>query len=77
MGLKLGVFVGKKLPGNITWSKTAIRITGIYRGSSNAVQLNWDLKLEKASAFSVRWWARNLSPLGKVLVLNSLFFPLF
>lgn len=76
MGLKLEGFVGRKLPENTALSETAIRITLIYFGGSNAVQSKGDLKLEKARVCLTRWRAWHLSLLGKMLSL-TLLFPLF
>lgn len=76
-GLKLGGFVGRKLPGNIDWKDTEIKITGVVFGTVNAVTSNWSQKLETAKNCLNAWKSRQLSLIGKVLVLNVVIYPLF
>lgn len=76
-GLKLGDFVGRKLPASIQWSDVCIRITGVVFGSSYSVNSNWQAKLEKAESRLRDWGGRHLTVTGKVRVLNTVVFPLF
>ena len=76
-GLKLGAFVGRKLPANIEWRDTCMRINGIMVGNSNAIASNWSLKMDKLKYRIGLWEKRFLTLLGKVLVINTLLYPVF
>ncbi|PIK45405.1 reverse transcriptase [Apostichopus japonicus] len=76
-GLKLGGFVGRKLPANINWSETAIKITGIVFGTPNSIYSNWSKKVEKMELLINMWKGRVLTLLGKVLLINGVVYPLF
>ena len=77
-----GLIIGKDLPSrhksaSIQWSTTAIEITGIVFGTKDAVNTNWTKKVTKAVSLINSWRNRYLTLLGKVLVVNTVIYPLF
>ncbi|XP_071849885.1 uncharacterized protein [Apostichopus japonicus] len=76
-GLKLGTFASRQLPTNIHWSTSSIKITGVTFGSKEAVHCNWATKVNSATLLAKSWSSRHLTLLGKVLVTNTVIYPLF
>ncbi|PIK34638.1 reverse transcriptase [Apostichopus japonicus] len=76
-GLKLGTFASRQLPTNIHWSTSSIKITGVTFGSKEAVHCNWATKVKSATLLAKSWSSRHLTLLGKVLVTNTVIYPLF
>ena len=79
-----GVWIGKlknckyKIAG-INWTDKPIKSLGIYVGNNNeeTQKLNWENKIEKMNKLFCAWGKRNLSILGKILIIKSLILPLF
>jgi hypothetical protein len=79
-----GVWIGKlknckyKIAG-INWTDKPIKSLGIYFGNNNeeSQKLNWENKIEKMNKLFYTWGKRNLSILGKFLIIKSLILSLF
>ena len=79
-----GAWIGKlrnckyKIAG-INWTDKSIKSLGIYFGNNNeeSQKLNWENKIEKMNKLFCAWGKRNLSILGKFLIIKSLILPLF
>jgi hypothetical protein len=56
-----------------------IKILGIYYGHDyiECEKLNWEKKIEKMNSLFLSWSKRNLSILGKVLIIKALIIPIF
>ena len=76
-GFKVGSFTGSQLPADIEWSTTAIKITGIVFGTNDAIISNWTEKVKTTVSRINSWRHRNLTLLGKVLVINTVIYPIF
>ncbi|KAJ8043497.1 hypothetical protein HOLleu_10605 [Holothuria leucospilota] len=76
-GLKLGRMKNEKVPGDICFSCSSIKITGILFGTPDVIQSNWTNKLNRAIKILNGWKNRHLSLIGKVLVVNTVIYPLF
>ena len=76
-GLKLGSFAIRKMPVDIAWNTFSINVTGVVFGSPTAIYNFWLDKLEKAKSIVTAWHSRHLTLLGKVLVINTVIYPLF
>ena len=76
-GLKLGKLKSENVPGDICFSGSSIKITGILFGTPDVIQSNWTNKLNKAVRILNLWKNRHLSLIGKVLVVNTVIYPLF
>ena len=81
---KEGIWIGKlnncryKIAG-INWTDKPIKLLGIYIGNNNeeSQKLNWENKIEKLNKLFCAWGKRNLSILGKNLIIKLLILPLF
>ena len=64
---------------NIKWTNKPIKTLGIYYGHDyiECEKLNWEKKIEKMNSLSLSWSKRNLSILGKVLIIKALIIPIF
>ena len=79
-----GAWIGKlrncnnKIAG-INWTDKPIKSLGIYFGNNNeeSQKLNWENKIEKMNKLFCAWGKRNLSILGKMLIIKSLILSLF
>ena len=76
-GLKRGSFSLRSLPGNIDWNTSSIRVTGIVFGTVRSVISHWQSKVDAAKSTLDAWRNRNLTLLGKVLVINTVIYTLF
>jgi hypothetical protein len=63
----------------MSWTDKLIKSLGIYFGNNNeeSQNLNWENKIEKMNKLFCAWGKRNLSILGKILIIKSLILPLF
>ena len=54
-----------------------IKSLGIHFGNNNeeSQKLNWENKIEKMNRLFCSWGKRNLSILGKILIIKSLILP--
>ena len=89
-GLKLnknkteGIWIGKlkhckdKID-NINFRDKPVKVLGLYFGiiSKECDKLNWETKLEKTKNLMTSWEKRNLSLLGKILIVKTLIIPQF
>ena len=64
---------------NIKWTNKPIKSLGIYYGHDyiECEKLNWEKKFEKINSLFLSWSKRNLSILGKVLIIKALIIPIF
>ena len=64
---------------NIKWTNKPIKTLGIYYGHDyiECEKLNWEKKIEKMNSLFLSWSKRNLSILGKVLIIKALIIPIF
>ena len=64
---------------NIKWTNKPIKTLGIYYGHDyiECEKLNWGKKIEKMNSLFLSWSKRNLSILGKVLIIKALIIPIF
>lgn len=62
------------LPGGLKWGREGLKILGVFLGSSNFMEKNWEGLLEKVVARLSRWkWLLpQMSYKGRVLVINNL-----
>ncbi|PIK45413.1 pol-like protein [Apostichopus japonicus] len=74
---KAGGFCREETTRQHDWKDTEIKITGVVFGTVNAVTSNWSQKLETAKNCLNAWKSRQLSLIGKVLVLTWSFQLLF
>lgn len=89
-GLKLnrnkteGLWIGKlkhckdKI-GGIKWTNEPVKALGIYFGhnKNECEKLNWEGKIDKMKNMIKQWGRRNLTMIGKILIIKSLVMPLF
>ena len=79
-----GIWIGKlkhskdKID-NINFSDKPIKALGLYFGNNRKEcdKLNWETKFEKAKNLLKSWEKRNLSLLGKILIVKTLIIPQF
>ena len=78
-----GLWIGKikhnkDKMGNIKWKNKPIKSLGIYYGHDNieCEKLNWEIKIEKMNNLFLSWSKRNLSMLGKILIIKALIIPM-
>lgn len=66
-----------KLNNEVTWTNKPIRCLGIFVGydKQECEKYNWDRRIDKIQQILDRWKARNLTLLGKILVLKTLVNP--
>ena len=64
---------------HIKWTNKPIKTLGIYYGHDyiECEKLNWEKKIEKMNSLFLSWSKRNLSILGKVLIIKALIIPIF
>jgi hypothetical protein len=64
---------------HIKWTNKPIKTLGIYYGHDyiECEKLNWEKKIEKMNSLFLSWSKRNLSILGKVLIIKALIMPIF
>lgn len=62
------------LPQNCSWSLEGFKVLGIFLGTDQYIQKNWDGMFEKVSGRIQRWrWIlKQLSYRGRVLIINNL-----
>ena len=65
--------------GGIKWTENPVKVLGLYFGNNKAQceYLNWDKKIENMKTQFGRWKKRNLSMLGKILIIKALIIPKF
>ena len=63
---------------NIKWTNKPIKTLGIYYGHDyiECEKLNWETTIEKMNSLFLSWSKRNLSILGKVLIIKALIIPI-
>ena len=79
-----GIWVGKlkhskdKLQG-IKWSGKSIKALGIYFGNNKEYfeKFNWENKIDKMNTLFFSWGKRNLTILGKIMIIKALVIPIF
>ena len=89
-GLKLnrnkteGLWVGKLKHSkdkilDINWTDKPVKALGVYFGhnKSECEKLNWETKIEKMKKLIKAWEKRNLTMIGKILIIKSLILPIF
>ena len=64
---------------NIKWTNKPIKSLCIYYDHDyiECKKLNWEIKIEKMNSLFLSWSKRNLSMLGKVLIIKTLIIPMF
>ena len=64
---------------NIKWTNKPIKTLGIYYGHDyiECEKLNWEKKIKKMNSLFLSWSKRNLSILGKVLIIKALIISIF
>ena len=64
---------------HIKWTNKPIKTLGIYYGHDyiECEKLNWEKKIEKMNSLFLSLSKRNLSILGKVLIIKALIIPIF
>ena len=89
-GLKLnrnkteGLWVGKlkhckEKVGGVQFSEKPVKALGIYFGhdTKECEKLNWEAKIAKIESLISTWRKRNLTMIGKILIIKSLVLPVF
>lgn len=89
-GLKLnrekteGIWVGKLKSckdkvGGVNFSEKPVKALGIYFGHNKEEcdKLNWEKRINKVESLITSWKKRNLTILGKILIIRSLILPIF
>ena len=89
-GLKLnknkteGIWIGKQKHckekvEEIKFTDKPVKVLGLYvgRDKKKCEKLNWESKLEKARILMKSWEKRNLSLLGKILIVKTIIIPQF
>ena len=63
----------------INWTNTPDKASGIYFGHNReeCEKLNWENKIEKMNKLFHLWGKRNLTLIGKILIIKTLVLPLF
>jgi hypothetical protein len=61
----------------ISWSDDAVRCLGIYLGHNKeqCLQMNWTNKLDKIKKLIMQWKRRNLTLIGKIVVIKTFVMP--
>ena len=64
---------------NINWTDKPVKALGIYFGhdKNECDKLNWEKRIEKMNNLFLAWGKRNLTFLGKILIIKSLVIPIF
>jgi hypothetical protein len=65
--------------GGIKWTDKPVKTLRIYFGhdKEKCEKLNWENKIEKMNNLLLLWTKRNLTILGKILIIKSLIVPIF
>jgi hypothetical protein len=79
-----GIWVGKikhskdKIEG-IKWLEKPIKALGVYFGNNKeeCEQLNWKNKIDKMNTLFFSWGKRNLTILGKIMIIKALVITIF
>ena len=79
-----GIWVGKlkhskdKIQG-IKWYEKPIKTLGVYFGNNKeeCEKLNWENKIDKMNTLFFSWGKRNLTILGKIMIIKALVIPIF
>ena len=79
-----GIWVGKlkhskdKIQG-IKWCEKPIKTLGVYFGNNKeeCEKLNWENKIDKMNTLFFSWGKRNLTILGKIMIIKALVIPIF
>ena len=79
-----GIWVGKlkhskdKIEG-IKWYAKPIKTLGVYFGNNKeeCEKLNWENKIDKMNTLFFSWGKRNLTILGKIMIIKALVIPIF
>ena len=79
-----GIWVGKlkhckdNIEG-IKWTEEPVKVLGIYFGHDKKYceKLNWEKKITEMKKKFEQWGKRNLSILGKILIIKALIIPMF
>ena len=79
-----GIWVGKlkhskdKIEG-IKWYEKPIKTLGVYFGNNkeDCDKLNWENKIVKMNSLFFSWGKRNLTILGKIMIIKALVIPIF
>ena len=79
-----GIWVGKlkhskdKIEG-IKWYEKPIKTLGVYFGNNKeeCEKLNWENKIDKMNTLFFSWRKRNLTILGKIMIIKALVIPIF
>ena len=79
-----GLWIGKlkhckDKVGGIKWTDKPVKTLGIYFGhdKEECERLNWENKIEKMNNLLLLWTKRNLTILGKILIIKCLIVPIF
>ena len=80
----IGMWIGKlkhckdKIEG-IKWEDKPIKALGMYFGhdKEECNKLNWEAKIEQIKSLILSWEKRNISMIGKILIIKSLILPKF
>jgi hypothetical protein len=79
-----GLWIGKlkhckDKVGGIKWTDKPVKTLRIYFGhdKEECERLNWENKIEKINNLLLLWTKRNLTILGKILIIKSLIVPIF
>jgi hypothetical protein len=79
-----GLWIGKlkhckDKVGGIKWTDKPVKTLGIYFGhdKEECERLNWENKIEKINNLLLLWTKRNLTILGKILLIKFLIVPIF
>ena len=79
-----GIWEGKlkhskdKIQG-IKWYEKPIKTLGVYFGNNKeeCEKLNWENKIDKMNTLFFSWGKRNLTILGKIMIIKALVIPIF
>ena len=63
----------------IKWSEKPIKALGVYFGNNKeeCEKLNWETKIDKMNTLFFSWGKRNLTILGKIMIIKALVIPIF
>jgi hypothetical protein len=61
------------------WSEKPIKALGVYFGNNKeeCEKLNWENKINKMNTLFFSWGKRNLTILGKIMIIKALVIPIF
>ena len=63
----------------IKWYEKPIKTLGVYFGNNkeDCEKLNWENKIDKMNTLFFSWGKRNLTILGKIMIIKALVIPIF